>query len=989
MHPLPPIFCLLLCLLPGVLAAQVSVSPADGWRSLHTERFSVQYKPEDRALAEKALAVAEQSLPQIEEFLRWKTGTHIYINVIDQQDAANGWATPLPFNHVTLYTTPPTQYGELGDYNRWMRLLIAHELTHIVHLDKGRGGPLVLRRILGRFPLLFPNAYQPKLFTEGLATWVETDRENGFGRGQSALFAAMMRAEVMRGALGLGEVQQYRSEWPMNHAYLYGVYFYQYLESVYGKQKIPEYIDNYSTNVIPFLLSGAARDTTGKNIDSLWNGYLVWLEKRFRPEIEALTAAGLTPAQRITRRGYITGRPVAFGPGQLAWVDVGLTQPSYIVMRGADGIEYRLTRAQPDARLVGVANNWLYFLQDSPCGDEQAYTDLFRVAVDATRASSAAAHALGNGLALGRAERLTQCRRYTHAGLSSDGSRLALVQSLTGKQRLVVRAVDGISEDGAGEVIRETGYDEQLAQPVWQSDNTLILASKPADEKWQLQRVNLHTKTFHALDIALPRGNQQTPFVDAASGALYFTADHTGVPEIYRHDAAGVARVTRSLTASVDPWVHQGHVYYTGYTPQGWDIFSADARTALPGDGPLLDHAAERATGMRLNWRAQDTLTGVVRDRGYSSFPSVLPRHWFPGGFSSGDAQEFGVMTNGNDALYFHNYIAGLGREFGLGKTTGMIDYLGWNHLLLGYRRDYDITGNGLAPGDENFLIERSVRREDLRGALFGTYRMAFSELTAYGGYNEARNRYRNEIPGAVTPQSDVAIATRGIGLVYASSARFLRGTSESHGRRVKLSLEQDRIEVRDVLADSSVSAGGASGDVQSLDWREFLGVGGRHVLALRAFAGRGDAGSDAFRLGDNFSMMQFALPFVHERDIALRGYANDLPVLIDVNADLFSAEWRIPLPAINRGIAGWPLGAHTGYAALFYDAGKVWGTFPNAVSAADADVFDSAGLEAVMIIDLGYSMLPLQFRLGYAQTLVDDPRVDKSTVYLTLGAAF
>jgi len=983
-------FAVLLLWLAVPAQAQVHVSPFEGWRTLATPRISVHHRAQDRELAEKSLAIAEQSLPQLEALLRWQVSTHIHINLVDRQDDPNGWATPLPYNHVTLYTTPPTAIGELSDYNRWMRLLIAHELTHIVHLDKARGAPKGLRRVFGRFPLLFPNAWQPDFFTEGLATWVETDRAAGFGRGQSALFAAMMRAEVASGPLRLGEAQQYRSEWPLNHAYLYGVYFYQYLESVYGRQKIPEYIDNFSTHIVPFVMSSTSRDVTGKGIGSLWRDYLAWLEKRFRPEIEALQRQGLTPAARISARGYLSGRPLAFAPGLLAWVDVGLEAPSYLVLRTAYGVELRLTRVQPDARPIAVQGGWLYFLQGAACGDGKYFSDLFRVRLDADRLRSMTAHALGNGLALGLAEQLTQCARYTHGSLDATGKRFAFVQSLTGRQQLVLREVS----TAATRVIWQGGFDDQLAQPVWLDEDTLVASMKRADEKWQLVRVRVADGALSPLPLALPRGNVQTPVVDPATQRLFFTADHAGVPEIYRSqaDGSGVVRVTRSLAASVDPWVAEGRLYFSGYTADGWDMYVTDAAQALAADEPVLRRPAESATGMSLRWPHADARPAgapVASEHRYRALPALLPRSWFPAAYSAGDAQELGAMFNGNDPLYFHQYSGGIAREFGIDKSSGVFEYVGWNHLLLAYRRDYTIDGNGLAPGDAQFAVEGWTQREDRQAALFHVVPLQFSDLTLFAGHNEARDRYGDRRAGAPRPLRDVVVATQGAGFIYASSAQFLHGVSESHGRRVKVSLEHDEVAVRDVAAGGGSTRGEAGGDVVAVDWREYLALGRRHVLALRLMAGRGDAGVSRFRLGNESSMAQFALPYVNDREIALRGYPQGLGQLSDVNAELLSAEWRIPLPGIHRGIDGLPLGAHTAYATLFYDAGKAWGTAPNPSREADARRFDSLGAELLVVLDIGFSTLPMQVRLGYAQPLVDDPRVASGTVYFTLGSAF
>ena len=57
------------------------------------------------------------------------------------------------------------------DNSVWLEMLLTHELTHTFHLDKVRGAPGVLRQIFGRFPLFFPNLWQPTWAIEGIATY--------------------------------------------------------------------------------------------------------------------------------------------------------------------------------------------------------------------------------------------------------------------------------------------------------------------------------------------------------------------------------------------------------------------------------------------------------------------------------------------------------------------------------------------------------------------------------------------------------------------------------------------------------------------------------------------------------------------------------------------------------------------------------------------------------------------------------------------------
>jgi len=69
---------------------------------------------------------------------------------------SNGYASPYPFNFIGIILSPPDE-GELLQNREWLELVLTHEFTHIVHLDKASRGPLLMRRIFagscsGRFP---------------------------------------------------------------------------------------------------------------------------------------------------------------------------------------------------------------------------------------------------------------------------------------------------------------------------------------------------------------------------------------------------------------------------------------------------------------------------------------------------------------------------------------------------------------------------------------------------------------------------------------------------------------------------------------------------------------------------------------------------------------------------------------------------------------------------------------------------------------------
>ncbi|HSC14459.1 MAG TPA: hypothetical protein VLI71_05040, partial [Gammaproteobacteria bacterium] len=79
--------------------------------------------------------------------------------VADNVDFSNGSATPFPSNRIVIYARPPVNDDALRFADDPIRLIVTHELTHVFQLDRSNGLWSLLRRVFGRYPYYFPNAY--------------------------------------------------------------------------------------------------------------------------------------------------------------------------------------------------------------------------------------------------------------------------------------------------------------------------------------------------------------------------------------------------------------------------------------------------------------------------------------------------------------------------------------------------------------------------------------------------------------------------------------------------------------------------------------------------------------------------------------------------------------------------------------------------------------------------------------------------------------
>jgi hypothetical protein len=167
----------------GSVAAQTfwTADPNLRWRTLHSDHFSVHFSDARREDARLVAAISEKIYPLVTNQLGWEPRSRTHILLLDSLDLSNGFATPLPFNYSGIFLTPPDD-GELLQSREWLEMVLVHEFTHIVHMDKARGMPLAMRSAFGRLWPTFPNAVQPTWIIEGLAVLNESDASLGYGR---------------------------------------------------------------------------------------------------------------------------------------------------------------------------------------------------------------------------------------------------------------------------------------------------------------------------------------------------------------------------------------------------------------------------------------------------------------------------------------------------------------------------------------------------------------------------------------------------------------------------------------------------------------------------------------------------------------------------------------------------------------------------------------------------------------------------------------
>jgi len=909
---------LLVPLLAG--RAEAQVDPSGSWRTLHTPHFRIHFRPAYRDAALTQAREAERSYGLLATELHPPRGV-VDITLADDIDAANGFTTVVPTNRITIFAAPPAGDHGLLFFDNWLRLVTTHELAHVFHLDRSRGLWGGLQRVFGRAPGLFPNEYQPSWVIEGLATYYESKFTNA-GRVRGSFHTQLLAADHAARASRAPWNATLFTRWADGLVpYAYGSRFFHYLAGAVGDSVVPRFAEATAAQLIPFRVGRqVARVAPGRTLSGEW-------PRGTAPDLPVLR--GAPPAAHVldsllrtepVPRVSPDGRRVAYvrddgkGTSVLRVVDAATERP--VVAHRVNG---------------GVDYDWL---GDTLVVTQLDFTSRWRIRSDLYR------------WVPGRA-----WRRATR------GARL--VAPAGGGGRLVAIALGPASSRPtvpAPAVPRGAVWEDVAPSP----DGRRVAGSRSVDGRWAL--VRWPADSPDAAVVLLETSGSIADLVWTAGGDLWFVADPTGVPQVYRWRDAGAGGAqpitSEPLGARAPAPLPDGTLLYAALRARGWELRRAPA---LEGGGPVT--FAEPLPF--------DSAPPVpVSETGYTMWPSLRPHFWIPVFENAGPTGRFGgALTAGTDALGRFAYAADLFMSPHPFRAAGdfvlVSSVLGNPTLDLSAWASWSDLGSPpsaptltvseldhYAALGASFVTRRWRRLASVRAAVeFERTRFATTPDTSLAAFCSGCNT-RNLVGGSVT----LTLSRLVMGALSISPENGVTW-SATYRRRDEPGTARWSNEVRSRLAA----------------YLRVPGVGGfaHHVLALRLLAGgtTGPLGT-LFRVGGVAPQgvnVFFAPSLSATRAFPLRGYASD--ELRGQRAAAGSVEYRMPLALVGRALGHLPLGVDKVWLNLFADAGDAWapGTAPRLTR------LRSAGLELAGRMTVSYDF-PLSVRLGVAQPLADPP---------------
>ncbi len=922
----------------NIVLAALTQDPSLNWQTLYTKHFEIHFHDGEGPLARKVGSIAESVHTKLTRKFNWMPRARTQVILSDRFDFANGSATPVPRNEMHLLVTAPTGTSVVSDHDNWLELLIIHEYTHILQLDKVSGFPSALRKLFGRNLFLFPNILQPPWLIEGLATYEETDKAHGIGRGQSTMFRGLMRQEIINGIKPIRQINQPLNSWPLNTVrYLYGVYFYQFVAERYGAEKITELVAQYSNNLLPFSINNNSRHVLGKNMTVLWDEFSEYLQDTFSSEIKNIQQTGEITGTQITHTGYFTRSPQVSSNGDIYYLEDDLqTEPRLMVIRQGT------TKPEVIADVRGNRFDLhptagIIVAEIDAVNNTNLFSDLYHLDPDN-----------------GNKTRLTYGKRYLQATWSPDGKNIIAIHNQLGQHALHLLDKHGNKTDTLWQ-----GEDNTIISSVNGSPDGkhLVMAVWRPDTLWNLEHFNLQTRQWTLLTHDTHIEN--SPRFNHNGQSIVFSADYDGVFNIYQLTLANgkLEKLTNVTGEATTPALHHTangeQLVYINLGATGYDLFQfrETSPIALPTN---IDTASNIA-----DYRPSPQYAPVqnANIEPYNALPRIIPTAWFPY-FQFDDVRsEIGFTTTGADPLRRHAYGALLGYDTDNQWLVGQFNYIydRWNPTL-----KLSLNRQVLAFTDNTGEVER-YRNSDIISAeaIWPFFRYEQQWLLHAGVVSESESDKKILSNFGSINSLDDHIA--GLAVSYNSARTYARSISPAYGRQFRV-----------IAEDNDILNSDFTGQTYTLDWREFIDLPGQHVIATRAVLGWGTENPRDFRLGGTLETSVPPAPqatalastqnIFGQRRYPLHGYKQGRADLRGRRMALIEAEWRFPIALIERGFMVPPIGLHQIHGKLIYNWGESWDQDSNVPA-----LRRGAGIEITTELVLGY-WLPMNLRFGYTK---------------------
>lgn len=644
---------LLLCLGAAPVQAQSFAlftgrnHPEIDWRTATTKHFRIVHPARLDGIAAEAAPIAEATYKALSANLDVAFQERIEIYLTDQDAIVNGFAAPFDDGFTNIWVNT-NDWAASFTGPSWLRVVLAHELTHIFHYRATESRLGILGRAL-------PNS-SPRFWLEGVAQY-QAETWNA-QRGERWLRAAVLGNDL--------SYRDGRSLWNGRLLYASGHSQVRYLAQQHGDSTLADVL-HHKKDVLFGLaqvydFETAFREEVGESYEAFYeqwrrdmNVYYNTLASQletldslradtlrvpgryvedlaYSPDTSRIAALTTLAPERPVRRLHVIDRST----GDVTVVAEGAIEPSVAWHPGGERLAFsRRTRAEHGSVLDDL------FVVDADGDDER---------------------------------RLTYGRRTSAPSFGPAGQRLAFVATEEGTANVYLREV------GTGRTARVTDYvgDVQITGLQWHPSRDTLALARVLEGTRELVLHALGTGASTALTDSA--SDDRRPVWSPDGAQLAYTSLRDGVPNAFIYDLATDThrRATHLVRgATVHDWVPADSAFGRGAADTGLDEALVTS-TALS----KTQDGAFRIPAGRTARAVTPDVPGQYDDWTATQPPRTPPNYLAPDPSLIETRATYSALSNLSNRLTFAlpYYAAGTG-DFGLSGVTAWSEPLGKHSL--------------------------------------------------------------------------------------------------------------------------------------------------------------------------------------------------------------------------------------------------------------------------------------------------------------------
>lgn len=645
--------------------AHGAIDTSKNWQRLETEHFELLFDAQHRQVATKYAEAAERAHTLLAPIFNYQTPERTVLVLDDSTDVANGFATPIPRQLITIFPVLPNGIDFLSHYGNWAHEIVTHEYTHTLTFEPAEGLWKPLRFVFGS--VIRPNGLLPRWYTEGVAVQNES-KFTTMGRLRSPLYRAIIRSQVIDdvwGQEGLDRANDLTNpSWPRgSRPYFLGALIWNRLVEKKDDAIQGELNRRYASR-IPYLLHQPMEDNFGQDFNQFLQTTYSEFSLLAKNQLQVLSAQPSTDQDRGAfpiEGGYLQHTPRISPDGMKLVLTHQSFDNSIQIL-----VSQRPTTSEPFPEATSV------LLQDLESTSRVSwFPDSSKILYDAVgsyKRFNDFSDLFELDVKSKKSHRLTTGQRLREGTVSPDGSQIVAVK-LGASQTWIV----GMNKDGENQqILYSPDLLVRVSTPEFLSADEIIFSERGINGVESLRYLHLKTKELKTVLSRL----EPIQFAHKTSEGVVFQSIRNGTGNLFlaNADLTDAAPLTHTKThifnGTLDTTTKQ--VLVSRLTASGGRL---ETLPLQPRKDPLPGVGLNDGYQFASFFEPETTNQEQAESRPYSAGRYLWPQYWLPIVLSGPYGSQFGGSIFGSDPLNFHNYAAGGFYDTLSGKPGFLLSY--------------------------------------------------------------------------------------------------------------------------------------------------------------------------------------------------------------------------------------------------------------------------------------------------------------------------